>query len=1785
MPIFYRLFSFLIITSIAYGLIAQQSMAYVLSPHTSVHGSQQHFQLTPEQKLVEAYVLKQNPPKPDLSKEWAALKKQLDQLYKTHQLYQQQLRDVKAGKLSMSDINLSQIDSFNTKNGQIMAIYPLLSTDKNAWQVFEILSPYSWSLHVVGYGLIQTIKDARAEGLQMMAKYYSQQGQHVLAISLLHESRMISYSKKKNRQYSYYLNSMMLTVNPPSINADKEEPEVCLYFSNRLRKKQALPLKDYFTFEQGPKDFTVIEKNRQACIKGLNFGTTYTLTIHDGLVGQDGQRLFQSVTYDIATKDRNPTITFSNNQWIIPKNGDETIPLRSINVQTVTLELYQINDRNLIPFVQESSTQNLRYYEINSIKRQWGKKIWSGSMDLEYSQNKQTTTLLPIRSILPEMKPGFYLLWASKIDDQDFSYSNHPTQMMLVTDIALTYFRGPDGLTIESRSMKSGRIIPGATVTLYAKNNSELLTATTNKKGIAKFSPAVLKGQGGDSPALITAQKDLDFTMMQYNSYSGLDLSDHQINGEHDNQSFDYNRQLYGYTERGVYRGGETVHFHGLLRNQKGKAIAGEPLEIKLIRPDGSVALSQKVNSGPYGSIELTYDLDKNARTGQWDLHTIGQNSKNNYSLASTSFSVEDFVPQRLTASLASHKDSINVGEMAKITASGRFLYGAATKGLSATLQGSLRVDPKPFKEFSAYSFGLEEDSVPNSKILDTRFTLDDQGSYTHEKIIETLPDTTRPLLLAMSLNIQDVGGRPVYARNTLKLRHQPLYLGIKGARSFEKDSQQDFTILSLDQQGKIKSGEPVLIKVIQLHYDYDWYYSEGRWRFRSTITEELIDSKSTTTAADGTIKMDFALDSGRYKLEVASDQNMTATSKSFTVGYWSNYRSANSPDILDLNLKSTAINTGESIEGKISAPFDGYASLYILSDTVEKLSDIAVVNGEASFSLPAKASYGPGYYLLVSAYRPNADQVSPLPLRSMGFQWISQDADSRKLLVNLDMPDTVMPRQKASLPVHVTTPDGKPVKGTVKLRVMAVDEGILRLTGYKSPKPFDFFNGKKYLNFTLNDLYKSVVTAVDGERGTPRSGGDEALNAPIMVTAMKATNRNQGTSIVSIRRSVALVEKSVSLDQLGNGTITLTLPDFTGKLRVMAVAWDSNRTGQTATPLIVRDPVVSDLMLPRFMAPNDQAQSVITIDNLTGKKQKLTYRLSATDGVGLSGKTSGTLTLDKDGRADIPVTITGVKPGTASFTLSVSGKAIKPTTRSWQLSVRAAAPFRTVEKTTLLNKGESLAHKPAVDDVFYADSIMNYVSLGWAPKINVRQLIDDLVIYPYYCTEQTVSKAMPLLYADQLIKSGVVSMDEARRKTTINDAIKRLSARQQRDGGLSLWPSQNSSYAWASLYAYDFLTAARDRGFAVSDTVLENLVRYAKNITATRRQNNLASQAYAHYVLARQGMANISDLRYFAANRMDFLTSRLSKAQIAAAVAHVGMKKEARDSFIKAIGDTIDYNSYGGEWHYRSIIRDNASIVALIAETGVFSTTETPSTIQLLNAFPKFPYLSTQEKAWIIRAISSLEQYFTIDMMINGKPFKKDHGHAMLNGDSSLTMINNSDKPITVIQGTSGVPKTMPKAYSDGIKLTRRFLSENGEEFDLATLKQNDSLIVVVNADISNDTQFGSILGDKEILLVDLLPAGFEVEKASIGNAPAIDFQKLKLERTPYVYMDARDDRVFAAYKVGNGRRKVTLVYRVRAITPGIYTLPGSFAENMYSPQQNAQLAATRITISKDEK
>ncbi len=467
-----------------------------------------------------------------------------------------------------------------------------------------------------------------------------------------------------------------------SVDSDAISPRACFQFSEELpgRRTDFSP----FVAVAGMDRPAISANDKQLCVEGLKHGERYVVTVRAGLPSVVRETLAKSADFTIFVRDRKPFARFSGKAYVLPRTGQRGIPVLSVNTAALDMSVYRIGDRNLIETVLGYDFQrNLSKSEAERIGAERGTKVWSGELAGEQQLNAEVTTAFPVDQALKDVGPGVYAMIATPKGAVQDDYEQVATQWFIVSDLGLTAYSGQDGVDVFVHSLASAQPTAGTSVRLMARNNEVLATKTTDKNGVAHFDAGLARGEGGLSPAAVVVTDKADYAFLSLKS-SAFDLSDRGVGGRQTPDGLD----AFVYTERGVYRSGESVAVTALLRDVRGAAAPSAPLTMVVVRPDGVEYRRAVVADQGLGGRGLVVPIVSSASSGTWRVRAYTDPKRP--PVGETTFMVEDYVPDRIEFDLKSAAQVIPRNGPVQVSVDGRFLYGAPASNLD--LSGSLTI-------------------------------------------------------------------------------------------------------------------------------------------------------------------------------------------------------------------------------------------------------------------------------------------------------------------------------------------------------------------------------------------------------------------------------------------------------------------------------------------------------------------------------------------------------------------------------------------------------------------------------------------------------------------------------------------------------------------------------------------------------------------------------------------------------------------------------------------------------------------------------------------------------------------------------------------------------------------------------------------------------------------------------------------------------------------------------------------------------------------------------------
>ncbi len=1582
-------------------------------------------------------------------------------------------------------------------------------------------------------------------------------------------------------------------------------PEACLHFSELLDDSGQVKYADYLAIQPEVRPAIVVRQDR-ICLGGLQYGTDYEVELKAGLPAKGGAKLAVAEKVDVTLGERPPMVAFESKGHILPRDTGTGVPLTTVNVSKVHVQIYRISERMVSQVGRSASIfyadddeafgesrRELQSYAMDAFRKKTGALLWSGTMEVRNVQNKTVTTAIPVREVVKDWKPGAYVVVAWNAADgaldalldtdaADFDYDKYyerrfATQWLVDTDIGLTTFTGTDGLTVFARSLHTAQPLAGVELTVIARNNEDIARLSTDAEGKAHFPAAFLSAKGAAEPIMIMALSGgkSDFNHIDIKK-AAFDLSDRGVEG----RSFPGPVDAFLYTERGVFRPGETVNVVALIRDRAANAIEGVPVTLVAKRPDGveyrRAALQMQGAGGLHWSLELT----RLARRGKWTVEAYLD--PKGPPAGRVEFAVEDFIPQKIKVELTGPTAPLGRDAEVAIGISADFLYGAPAAGLEGEGEMTVRIDPSPFPALAGYVFGDADAKFgPEIVRLDV-LPMDDKGKSEATAQLDAKIDHLAPLLGETRISVLEPGGRATSATLSVPIRTRKGYVGVRpalgdrqlppwyGKKDFSffvpEGHEAAFEVASVDSDGKRTARSGLSWRVERLHRTYQWFQdSDGRWRWQHNDRAAIVAEGTLDTAADRPASIRRMFEWGRHRLVVVDAENDTRTVVKFYVGWGSSSDERDTPDTAGVVADKKAYAPGETAKLRIEAPFDGEALVVLASDRIFETRSVKLAKGGTTVEIPVSGDWGAGAYALVTAWQPLQQRGDRTPVRTVGLAWLAIDPGPRTLQVQLATPERIAPRRPIAIPVRVANAGDSEVYVTLA----AVDEGILQLTRHKTPAPVDYYFGKRLLGVAMRDDYGKLLDSRADFMGQLRSGGDGGGGAGLDAVPIKIASLFSGL---------------VKLDANGEARIALDIPDFIGQVRLMVVAFDKTRVGSAEKQVFVRDAVTSDLVLPRFLAPGDDSRATISLHNVEGKPGDYTVRITATGPINVKdGERKVSLPANK--REQFSVPISALETGVGTVKLLLEGPGSFRVARDWQIQVRPTQAPVTKQFAVSLAPGKELTVDRDAAADFLPGTANVAVAVSALRGFDVASLLRSLDRYPYGCLEQTTSRALPLLYFNDvaLLGTGAVRQDLtiARR---VQDAVFSVLDRQAPDGGFGMWHSQGSGAdPWLQVYALDFLMRAREKGFVVPETPYRRGLMWLQR-TAEKMTPN--AQAYAWYLLARAGLADAGQVRYFQDTEGSKIAGALGRGHLAAALTLVGERGRSQGQFQLAMA-SVGQKAPGD--YYGSPLRDIAGLISVVPDTGQRPALARLTALLLEQKRLEDRWTTTQEKAWLLMAAYAALQGSggKLDLVVNGEATKPPHDPAVFDVDvkagNKVTVRNAAAGEVWATVSVRGVPAQPLPAEQTGLQLRRQVLTLDGTPADLSKVRQNDRLIVLIS--VGNVNQIY-----REIALLDLLPAGLEIE----GVLPEDNGYGFLPPLSRVSTAEARDDRFFAAFTLGRrlnadafrhwyhaeDRSNVQLAYIVRAVTPGTYTLPAVQAEDMYDPQTVARGTPGKLTI-----
>lgn len=1524
------------------------------------------------------------------------------------------------------------------------------------------------------------------------------------------------------------------------VDNDAAAPRICAEFSEPLVKAGV----DYEPFvHTGDPALTVEPDGRQLCIDGVSHGARYDVTFRQGLPAASGEVLSKQVRLRLYVRDRTPSVRFAGRAFVVPRSANAGIPVETVNATTLDLTLRRVSDRNLLRSFQNS------YFGVPLTARrdrefaaEIAENIWHGTADVQETINVDMTTRLPLGDILKDQPAGIYTLRARipGAADRDDPIA---TQWFILTDIGMSTLKGTDGLHVSVRSLADASALEGIEVSLISLANAVLARATSDADGFAQFDAGLVRGTGASQPALLVARAGTEDIAFLPLSDPAFDLSDRGVEGRPPAPPID----TFLATDRGAYRVGDSVYATVLTRNAQAEAIFDVPVTAVLTRPNGVEYSRTFSDNSAGGGRVFALKLGVDAPRGAWRLDVIADPSQG--PLASQTLLVEDFVPDRIDVELTLPEGPISPKAPPQLSVSAKYLFGAP--GANMSVEGTVRLRSKQRLEaYPNFLFGRHDARTSTrSRYIDPART-DANGQAA---IALKLPEgdlASGPLDAAVTVRVSEGSGRPVEREISRSIAPQAPLIGIRPefTGTLPEASEAKFGLIAVGAEAL-----PVRWTVNRIEERYQWYQTYGDWRWEP-LTRRIRVARGEATLGAVPVPLSVNTEWGRYELVVERlGTPYVASSVGFSAGWYGGGEASGTPDRLALSLNAETFATGDTARLRIDAPDAGVALVSVLSNRVIERRAVVVSAGENLIDLDVTPDWGAGAYVMASVIRPMNVAAGQNPARSLGIVHAAVSPGVKKLGVEIDAP-SVVGGQKGTFLATVRVAGIKEGESAY-VSLAAVDQGILNLTGHLPPNPKGHYFGQRRLGVEVRDVYGRLIDGLNGALGSVRSGGDAGSTAQLQAPP-------------PTEQLMSFFAGPVEVGPDGTARIEVAKPGFNGAIRLMAVAWTKTAVGNADTETLARDPVVLTASLPRVLAPGDQSRLLLEFVHAEGPAGEISVDISANPAVQIE-RAPANLLLTENGSNRIELALSSEQVGDHEIKVVLQTPGGSILVKTLVLPVRVNDPEIAVTRQFSLAPGEVFTFDPEVLNGLRPQTASATLSAGPLARFDMPGLLRRLDRYPYGCTEQVTSAALPLLYLSEVAQDAGIGM-ASELPARIDGAIERVLARQASNGAFGLWRA-GSGNVWLDAYVTDFLTRAKAKGHAVPARAMAQALDNLRNRIAYAPDFDEGGEdiAYALWVLARQGAASMGDLRYYADTKEDAFATPMAAAQLGAALAAYGDPLRADRMFARAASLLeADHNRADYRADFGTALRDVAAVLKLSAEAGSRAIDQSALAARIGGSWR----LSTQEAAQVLLAAHALgTQPGDSGLRVDGALPKGAVVKRLSSGQTQSTLIENvGTAPQQITLTSFGVPSVAAPAGGYGYTLTRRYFTMEGTEVS-GPVQQGTRLVAVLEV-----TPFEEI--GARLVVDDPLPGGFEIDNPNLlraGDVAALDW----LKPAATEHSEFRSDRFIAAVD-HRGAQPFRLAYIVRAVTPGSYHHPAALVEDMYRAEYRAVTATGRIEI-----
>ena len=1516
------------------------------------------------------------------------------------------------------------------------------------------------------------------------------------------------------------------------------------------------------------------------------------LEVLQGIQSEDGHKLKNKFEQNIAFEQLKPEVRLLSNGTILPSSHNLKVNFEAVNLKTVDVAVYRIFENNVLQFLQYNNlngNSNLR-----SVARPIARKKIVLESNLTNNKGKWTAHAVDLSELIsPEVGAmyrvefdfgpndssykcdstnfdpvkeeeenfdeeeedsswdgaenyyddyGYYYDWSERENpcDKSYYYNKKVGTNVLATDIGVVIKKGVNkSYFVAVSDLMSTKPIAAAKVTFYNFQQQPVGSVTTDAEGMAILDSdklayfAVVENNG---------QKNY----VKLNDGNTLSLSKFNVSGTRLQKGI----KGFIFAERGVWRPGDKIFLSFMLNDNANKLPENHPVKLELMDPYNKVVHREISKNGLNNFFHFNVKTDENAPTGNW----LAKVSVGGASFTKT-IKIETIKPNRLKIKTDFDSEVLNGSEPIRGNMEVKWLHGAIAKDLNADISAKFNSTVTKFKTFPGYIFDDPTRSFSSEDQVVFDGTINGEGKANFSINPQLSSKAPGMLNAAFITKVYENGGD--FSTDVFTKPYSPYdtYIGIntpKGDKArgmLLTDVKHKFEVVSVDENGKAKATKNLKVSIFKVSWRWWWdTSSDNLSSYSSSQYRDLLFEKTISTNSSGKGTFEFELkypDWGRYLVRVEDPNGGHSTGKAIYIDWpgWAGKSRKGDPSAATMLVFSTdkeKYNVGEKAVVTFPSSAGGRALVTVEngSEVLESLW-VETVEGETKFELPITEFYTPNVFINITSLQPHASTKNDSPIRMYGITGISVEDQNTKLEPVVSMPDVLRPEETITVKVNEKN------KKAMTYSIAIVDEGLLDLTRFKTPNPWNIFYAKEALGVKSWDIYDDVIGAFGGRIDQVFAiGGDGEL------AGAKNKKANRFEPMVMHLGPFNLKDGETK-------SHTIKIPKYVGSVRTMVIAADNKKEayGQVEKTTPVRKPLMILASLPRKITPGEKVTLPVTVFAMEKKVKNVTLKIKKDKAFTVEGGQTQKLSFAQpdEKMAYFQLNVSDFS-GIGKVVVEASGGGEKA---SFEIPIDVVNPNPISSETSDLILNANGSQTINLETFGVAGSNTAEIEFSTLPSMNFNGRMKYLIQYPHGCVEQTTSGAFP-----QLFLADVFDVDQNKKNSiqkNIERGIKRLGGFQKPSGGFAYWPNQNYVNDWGTTYAGHFLLEAEKKGYVLPIGFKSGWVKYQQNIAKHWRSGNKSdlAQAYRLYTLALSGNADVASMNRL---RESGVVSNEAKFRLAAAYATIGQANVAKDILSSS---TLDENSKQNYYTYGSSDRNRAMALETYVLLKEKAKAQALAKTIASNLSAK-RYMSTQSTAYSLIAMAKFAEMvggkgIKTSITVNGKSESIRTEKTLANrpikvkkGSNKITIKNLEGNTVYVSIVNSGIlPIGEEKTIQNNLAVTMSFKARNGSGIDPTTITQGTDFVAEVRL---TNTSSNSL---KDMALTEIFPSGWE-----IVNTRFTDFGNFAQNQVTYT--DLRDDRANFYFNM-RGNETKTFRILLNASYLGKYYLPGVQAEAMY--------------------